>query len=148
MIKYTYDEKNKITTAQFVNDEGKTIIWKKEVRKYMIKRFKNSITYTQYWKQVERMADSVDTVAVIKCNEKDKYSVVIGKELAKEELLRRWHTFLHKCIEKYISYMYETYESEKNKARFIEMEIFNNLTKGKLRKDNILDILDNMVDKE
>ena len=47
----------------------------------MIKRFKNSIIYTQYWKQVKRMADSVDTVAVIKCNEKDNCMYEPGDQI-------------------------------------------------------------------
>lgn len=124
MIKYVCNEKDRTTTAQFVDKHGNPINWRIMIRNYLMNRYKYILTCQGFWSQVEIMIEGVNPVATVKCNEKDEYSSSIGKELARAKLFGRWDSIIVQCSEKYIDYLKKELDKEKLAVQSNTMKIF------------------------
>lgn len=102
MIKYEIE--GNTTKAYFVDSTGQEVLWFLHLANDLKNTFDISIADHELYRKFFDYVMNQPWYATVTCKGGDKFCPIMGKEMAKKKLLKRYYTCLFKCRDMVITY--------------------------------------------
>ena len=114
MIKYNIEGN---TTKAWFEDEWTRNSWYIPISNDLEKRFNIQLYGHELYDKISNYIYSQPWYATVTCKGGDKFCPIMGKEMAKKKLLKRYYTCLFKCRDMVIQYYKNKYDEAIKKAQ-------------------------------
>ena len=113
MIKYSIEGN---TTKAWFEDKWTGGSWAINIFNDLEKRFNINLYGHELYDKINNYIYSQPWIAEVTCKGGDKFCPILGKEMAKKKLLKRYYTCLFKCRDMVIQYYSDKYNEAIKKA--------------------------------